>query len=408
VEVEAQAAATENLAMRTCVGTQVDCSTMPSDADWVFRTIAARGPRKRTKLIALVCLAAMAFGACSAGDVVRREQQRASQAPPWPTLRLLFPEKVRIGSAVRAETLAADVRYGRILAQEFNALTPEYSLKWANVEPVRGNYDWASNDRLMAFADSKNQAVYGHTLVWHTDVPAWVTEDLSSQEVRDLLRDHVTRVVSRYRGKVWAWDVVNEALAEDGSLRDTIWLRKLGPNYIADAFHWARAADPNAVLFINEYGAEWGNRKSDALLGLVEKLRSEGVPIQGVGFQAHLPYDRSAVGMAENLARFTRSGFAVAITELDVRIDLPTTPEKLQRQATLYLDVVNACLSVSGCASVTMWGFTDAKSWIPSYHKGFGAACLFDEAYEPKPAYRELMAALLSRLASRRSATPNP
>lgn len=359
-------------------------------------------------LTALVCFAAMAFWASSAGNAVRWERQRASQAPPQPSLRLLFPENVRIGSAVRAEALAADARYGRLLSREFNALTPEYSLKWANIEPVRGFYDWTSNDRLMAFAASKKQVVYGHTLVWHTDVPAWVTEDLSPQEVRDMLKDHVTRVVSRYRGKVWAWDVVNEALAEDGSLRDTIWLRKLGPNYIADAFYWARAADPNAMLFINEYGAEWENRKSAALLRLVKQLRSEGVPIQGVGFQSHLPYDRSATGMAGNLARFTGSGFTVAITELDVRIDLPATPEKLQRQATLYLDVVNACLSVSGCASLTMWGFTDAKSWIPSYHKGFGAACLFDEAYEPKPAYQELMAALLPRLAFRQSATPTP
>ncbi len=223
-----------------------------------------------------------------------------------------------------------------------------------------------------------------------------------------MLKDHVTRMVSRYRGKVWAWDVVNEALAEDGSLRDTIWLRKLGPNYIADAFHWARAADPEAMLFINEYGAEWDNRKSAALLGLVKKLREDGVPVQGVGFQAHLPYDRSAAGMAENLARFADSGFAVAVTELDVRVDLPATAEKLQQQARLYLDVVNACLSVSACVSVTVWGFTDAKSWIPSYHKGFGAACLFDEAYGPKPAYRELMAALLVRRASLPAATPSP
>ncbi|GIH02668.1 beta-xylanase [Rhizocola hellebori] len=387
---------------------------MPPDVEPISRTIA-RGPRKRTIFIiwaafvtALICLVVMAFRAGPANDAVRRKQQHASQGPPQPTLRSLFPKDVRIGSAVRAEALAADSRYGRLLSQEFSALTPENSLKWANIEPVRGFYDWASSDRLMAFAASRKQAVYGHTLVWHTEVPAWVTEDLSPQEVRDLLKDHVTKVVSRYRGKIWAWDVVNEALAEDGSLRDTIWLRKLGPNYIADAFSWVRAADPNAILFINEYGAEWGNRKSAALLELVRKLRSEGVPIQGVGFQSHLPYDRSAAGMAENLARFTSSGFAVAITELDVRIDLPATPEKLQRQAALYLDVVNACLSVSGCVSLTTWGFTDAKSWIPSYHKGFGAACLFDEAYQPKPAYQALMAALLSRAAARPSATPTP
>jgi endo-1,4-beta-xylanase len=372
--------------------------------------VIARGPRKQTKLItwaasitAVICLAAMVYWIGSTDGVVRRELPRATRAPVQPSLRLLFPHDVRIGSAVRAESLAADVRYGRVLAQEFNALTPEYSLKWANIEPVQGFYDWAINDRLMAFAASKNQAVYGHTLVWHTDVPTWVTEDLSPQQTRELLRDHVTRVVSRYRGKVWAWDVVNEALAEDGSMRDTIWLRKLGPSYIAEAFHWAHAADPDAVLFINEYGAEWENRKSTALLGLVNRLRSEGVPIEGVGFQAHLPYDRSAAGLAENLARFTGGGFKVAITELDVRIDLPATPDKLRRQAALYLDVVNACLSVSRCASLTVWGFTDAKSWIPSYHIGFGAACLFDDAYQPKLAYRELRAALLARLGLRPS-----
>ncbi|MFD1320936.1 endo-1,4-beta-xylanase [Micromonospora sonneratiae] len=314
--------------------------------------------------------------------------------PDWPALRSLMPSNVRIGTAVDGRVLATDARYRAVLGRDFNAATAENAMKWSQLQPTPGTYVWQVSDDLVAFAEENGLAMYGHTLVWHSSVPSWVSESWSAEELGELLRQHVTAVVSRYRGKIWAWDVVNEVLDEDGSLRDTIWLRKLGPDYIADAFRWAHAADPDARLFINDYGTEGRTRKADGLLRLVSKLRASGVPIHGVGFQSHLQWDKAPVEVAGNLRRFADRGLSVAITELDVRIQLPVTPERLARQAMLYEQMLAACLAVSTCESFTLWGFTDARSWIPYNYPGYGAACLFDSEMKPKLAHSALVDAL--------------
>jgi endo-1,4-beta-xylanase len=333
----------------------------------------------------------------------------ATPSPPAPTperdrLRDLMPPGVRIGTAIDGRALSLDSTYRDVLATEFDTVTAENAMKWRNLEPSEGVYAWVGADQLVAFAQRSRQSVYGHTLVWHNDVPQWVSPDWSPERLRAVLRAHVTAVVSHYRDRVWAWDVVNEALDEDGTLRDTLWLRKLGPGYIADAFRWAHAADPSARLFINDYGTEEPTRKSDALLRLVRDLRAQGVPVDGVGFQAHLESDRRPVGLAANLRRFAALGVSVAITELDVRVKLPASPEKLRQQAGVYRDVLAGCLSVPACVSLTVWGFTDARSWIPGYHRGYGAACLLDGQYRPKPAHT----AMIELLSTRRPRGPGP
>ncbi|MGC1211393.1 MAG: endo-1,4-beta-xylanase [Micromonospora sp.] len=327
---------------------------------------------------------------------------QAPPAPERPTLRGLAPPNVRIGTAVDGRLLAEDERYRATLASDFTSVTPENAMKWSVLEPAPGRYDWSGADRLVEFAQANGQVVYGHTLVWYGGVPSWVQESWSPSQVRAVLREHVTTVASRYRGRVWAWDVVNEALAEDGSLRDTIWLRKLGPGYIADAFRWAREADPDARLFINEYGAEGRSRKADALWRLVRNLRAQGVPIQGVGFQSHLRLDQAPADITGNLRRFAGLGVVLAVTELDVGLKLPVTPEKLASQALLYQRVLAACLAVPTCESFTVWGFTDAGSWIPQRYPGYGDACLFDEDMRPKQAH----GALVAELREHRSAPP--
>ncbi|MEV6372426.1 endo-1,4-beta-xylanase [Micromonospora musae] len=327
------------------------------------------------------------------------------QTPPtpgWPVLRGLMPANVRIGSAVDGKLLATDERYRSELAAQFNAVTAENAMKWVNLEPSPGVYDWSESDQVVKFAQANGQAVYGHTLLWHSSVPAWVSESWPRERIRELLRQHITTVVSRYRGKIWAWDVVNEVLAEDGSLRDSLWLRKLGPGYIADAFRWAHEADPDARLFINDYGTEGRGRKANGLLRLVRELRMAGVPVHGVGFQSHLRWDRAPEDATGNLRRFAALGVSVAITELDVRIQLPVDAEKLLDQALLYQHMLKACLAVSTCESVTLWGFTDTSSWISSHYPGFGAACVFDSDIRPKPAHE----ALVQELTSRRGTPP--
>ncbi|MFG3710308.1 endo-1,4-beta-xylanase [Micromonospora sp. NPDC049460] len=330
----------------------------------------------------------------------------ASATPGRETLRDLMPPGVRIGSAVDGRGLSLDPAYRALLGSEFNAMTAENAMKWRNLEPLPGVYAWTGADQIVDFAQQHGQEVYGHTLVWHSDVPKWVSPDWPAERVRAVLQEHVTTVVSRYRGRVWAWDVVNEVLDEDGTLRDTLWLRKLGPGYVADAFRWAHAADPGARLFINDYGVEGRTRKADALWRLVRDLRRAGVPVDGVGFQSHLRWDQPPRDLTGNLGRFAQLGVSVAITELDVRVPLPATPERLARQATLYRQVLQACLGLPACVSFTVWGFTDARSWIPGYHRGYGAACLFDSSLAPKPAH----AALLDELRRRptRGVTPSP
>ncbi|MBQ1052829.1 endo-1,4-beta-xylanase [Micromonospora sp. C51] len=328
-------------------------------------------------------------------------------APGRKTLRELTPPGMRIGSAVDGRGLSLDPAYSTLLGTEFNAVTTENAMKWRNLEPLPGVYAWPGADQLVEFAERHGQQVYGHTLVWHSDMPKWVSPEWPAERIRTELRDHVTEVVSRYRGRVWAWDVVNEVLDEDGSLRETLWLRKLGPGYIADAFRWAHAADPGARLFINDYGIERRTRKADALLTLVRDLRRDGVPVDGVGFQSHLAWDEPPRDLSRNLRRFAELGVAVAITELDVRVELPATPEKLKRQAAVYRQVLSSCLAVPACVSFTVWGFTDSRSWIPGYHRGYGAACLFDADLSPKPAYLALVDEL-SRHAGTTRAGPNP
>jgi endo-1,4-beta-xylanase len=297
---------------------------------------------------------------------------------------------LRIGTAVNTDELADNARYRQITANQFSTVTPENAMKWASVEPTRGHYDWSAADRLVRFADRHHQRVRGHTLVWHNQNPAWVSDGgATPAELRRLLKQHVTAEASHFRGRIWQWDVVNEAFNDDGTLRDTPWLRAFGgPRYIAQAFRWAHRADPHALLFYNDYNIEGMGPKSDAVLALVRRLVARGVPIDGVGVQTHLDtqYDFPD-RMRDNLHRFTRLGLDVALTEVDVRSPLPVDSTEQLAQNAGYAQSLQACLALRRCLSYTVWGFADAYSWVPGTFPGEGAADLYDAALRPKPSY---------------------
>jgi endo-1,4-beta-xylanase len=300
-----------------------------------------------------------------------------------------------VGSAVNANALQADQAYRDKLAAELTSVTAEDAMKWAVVEPTRGQLDWAQADAIVDFATEHGQRVRGHTLVWHQSLPAWLTSGtFTADELATLLQEHVTTEMGRYVGRVAVWDVVNEAIETDGSLRHGVWLDRLGAGYIADAFRWARAADPAAKLYINDYDVEWRSPKSDALYALVRDLRAQGVPIDGVGFQTHAMMSDQLSQLGRTLRRFSALGVDVAITELDVRVPLPADASKLASQAGVYQRAAAACLAASGCVGITFWGFTDKDSWIPNAFPGWGAADLFDAAFQPKPAYDSFRATL--------------
>ncbi|MFE6036557.1 endo-1,4-beta-xylanase [Streptomyces sp. NPDC056452] len=299
---------------------------------------------------------------------------------------------LRIGTAVNTDALAEDAPYRAKAASEFSTVTPENVMKWEAVEPRRGTYDWAAADELVDFARKNGQLVRGHTLVWHSQLPAWIDDgDFTAEELREILHRHITDQVTHFKGRIWQWDVVNEAFDEDGTLRDSIWLRKLGPGYIADAFRWAHEADPEARLFINDYNVEGVNAKSTALHGLVSELRKQRVPVHGVGIQGHLGVQYGAPhDIADNMLRFDRLGLETAITEADVRMPLPADSTKLDAQAEGYAVLLRGCLLTPRCNAFTVWGFSDKYSWVPNTFPGEGAANILDENNTAKPAYGTL------------------
>ncbi|KQW17654.1 endo-1,4-beta-xylanase [Streptomyces sp. Root369] len=314
----------------------------------------------------------------------------AADAP----LRALAAAKGKVmGTAVTGSKLTGT--YGDLAGAQFNSLTPGNAMKWGSVEPTRGSYNWAEADQIVNFAEAHDQQTRGHTLVWHSQNPSWLTNGTwTAAQLGQLMNDHIALEVGRYKGRLAAWDVVNEPFNEDGTYRQTLWYNGLGTGYIAQALTTARAADPAARLYINDYNVEGVNAKSTALYNLVKSLKEQGVPIDGVGLQAHLIVGQVPATLQQNIQRFADLGVDVAITELDIRMTLPSDSTKLAQQAADYKAVMNACVAVARCAGVTVWGFTDSDSWIPSTFPGQGAATPYDENYAPKPAYYAIAEAL--------------
>ena len=312
---------------------------------------------------------------------------------PGPPLRDVAKQRgIEIGTAVRGNVQDRNRAYRQVIARQFSTVTPENAMKWSAIEPERGEYDFGPADAIVERAREAGQKVRGHTLVWHFQLPDWVRK-LGRSELRQATREHIRRVMAHYEDDVGVWDVVNEPIADDGGLRRSVFLRRLGPGYIADAFRTARTADPDAKLYLNEIGAEGINAKSNRLYEVVRGLKQQGVPIDGVGFQAHANLDGLAADFVENMRRFRALGLDVAITEADVALPVPADAGELQAQARIYRQIVNSCLAVD-CRSLTFWGFTDGRSWISETQAGMGAATLLDEELRPKPAFRAVQDAL--------------
>jgi endo-1,4-beta-xylanase len=310
---------------------------------------------------------------------------------------------VLIGTAVRP-SLFSEAAYSETLSREFSLVEPEDVMKWWTLRQNPEGFDFRRGDEVVRFARAHSMKVRGHCLVWDHDNPAWLNQgQFTPQQLSKILQEHISTVMHHYAGEVFAWDVINEALDENGRPRDSIWYNSpgigfsgQGTAYIEQAFRWAREADPHALLFYNEAEGEGLNRKSDAIYEMVKDFKKRRVPIDGVGLQMHisrLDFDSQAV--AANIARLTGLGLQVHITELDVSLPVisgQTSSEDLQRQAEIYRNVAWACLQNRGCTAIQTWGFTDKYSWIGSHsHGSRGAALPFDKTYRTKPAYRAIL-----------------
>jgi endo-1,4-beta-xylanase len=320
-----------------------------------------------------------------------------SSIGPDPTLRQEATRlNIQVGSAVGYTALTTDTQYAQILGQQFSAITPENEMKWASIEAQRGVFTYGPAEAEVLFAEQHHQLVRGHNLVWHSQLPTWVTSGtFTNAQLADILKQHIFTEAEHFRGRIWQWDVVNEPFNDDGTLRSTIWEQALGPNYIADALRWTYEADPHAKLFLNDYNIEGIGPKSDAMYALVKSLKQQNVPIGGVGFETHLDLQYSLPPMIQaNFQRFADLGLDVDITEMDVRIPLPATPDKLAGQASVYSQLLQDCIAVRRCVDFTVWEYTDKYSWVPGFFTGEGSADIYDENLAPKPAYTALLNAL--------------
>jgi len=310
-----------------------------------------------------------------------------------PTLPQLAEAKGRYSGGEITANLLSNPTVANLAGTQFDMITPGNEMKWDTTEPSRGSFNFGPGDQIVAFAQSKSMRIRGHNLVWHSQLPSWVSS-LPLNQVQAAMENHITTEATHYKGKLYAWDVVNEPFEENGTLRNSVFFQAMGAGYIADALRTARAADPNAKLYLNDFNIEGSGPKADAMFNLVQSLIAQGVPINGVGFESHFILGQIPASLQANMQRFAALGIDVAITELDDRIQLPATATSLNQQATDFSNVEKACLAISRCVGVTQWAVGDPDSWIPGFFSGFGAATMFDNNYQPKPAFTALVTLL--------------
>lgn len=303
------------------------------------------------------------------------------------------------GVAIQAGDIL-DPEAKKFIAKNFNLIVPENTMKWANLRPTKKFWNWSDLDHMVEFAEENRIAMKGHTFVWHQQNPPYVSGLQTREEALPLLVEQITEVMTRYKGRIREYDVANEVLNDDGTMRKTVWMRSIGPDYIDIAFKTARAADPDAKLILNDYSNEYaGTAKGDAFYELAKSMVERGIPLDGVGLQLHMmaenPLDRSA--LERNIARFRELGLTVSFTEIDVRIALPVTPEKEAAQAEFYVGLMETAKRSEGAGSFILWGWRDSKSWIPGTFGGYGSAHPFDVKGVEKPFYKQMIKVMTER-----------
>lgn len=326
------------------------------------------------------------------------------------TLKSFLGRGQHLGTAVMPEPLIQDKSYGELICSEFDTVCVEHHLKW---QPLllqgRGEhvYDFTMADLVVDWAQSKGLQVKGHTLVWHVTSPDIILKDKSPQQLREAIRRHIFTTCGHFNGRVKSWDVVNEALAPDGSFAETLFTSRIpAMELIEDAFKWARAADPNAELIYNDNKVECVHaEKSMKMFSMLESLKRAHVPIDGVGLQAH--FDAAGTGLKrpatpgslrDQIRRLATLGLRVNVSEMDVRIaklDNLDEATRVQAQCDIYYKATAACYREPAFEGMTFWGFTDKHTWCDQFYWK-DTPLLFDRDYNKKPAYFAIQDALKS------------
>ena len=365
-------------------------------------------------LAASLCLAACSRATSPASS----SSTRAAQGQG---LKDTYRGAFLVGAAIAPKQFEElDVANAALVKREFNTISPENVLKWVIVHPQPNRYDFAPADKYVAFGERNGMFIIGHTLVWHSQVPGWVFQDAQGQPLtRDALlarmKDHIQMVVGRYKGRINGWDVVNEALNEDGTLRQTPWMKIIGPDYIAKAFEFAHEADPAAELYYNDYNLDYP-AKRDGAVRLIKSLLDRGIPVKAIGSQEHLKLTTPAAAQVDSSIRaFAALGVKVNMTELDIDL-LPTAtrntgadvsmragpapslnpyaaglPDSMQQKlARRYQDLFRVYMANRDAIDrITFWGVSDGDSWLNGWPVPGRTSypLLFDRQLGRKPAY---------------------
>ncbi|KAF2398285.1 glycoside hydrolase [Trichodelitschia bisporula] len=306
--------------------------------------------------------------------------------------------KLYFGTAFDDPELS-DLPFAALLnnTSDFGQITPGNAMKFDATHPTPTQYTLSRASSAVSLAAANGQLLRCHTLVWHSQLPGWITNPptpWTNDTLTPVLQEHIHTLASAFKGRCAAWDVVNEALNEDGTWRDTVWYRTIGEAYVPLAFEVAAKADPSVKLYYNDYNIESEGAKAEGVRRIVKLVKDRGIPIHGVGLQAHLVSGSapSTADLARVMVSYTALGVDAAITELDVRIkdaDAGATAET--RQATEYANVIKACKTVARCVGVTVWGISDRHSWVPGTFKGEGHALPWDKDLKKKPAYKAMI-----------------
>jgi endo-1,4-beta-xylanase len=349
-------------------------------------------------------LLVLSVAVLAGGFALRRSSCAAGPAPG--ALRAPSPGSLRdaasnagisLGASFNWHAVQTDAEYVPALLRDFDAVTLENATKWGTVEHSKGDYDWSRADQLVSLAQSHGLAVRGHPLVWDEHVPAWVPATVGAGQFSDLSDGYLEAAVSRYEGRITAWDVVNELIEDDGQPSTAPFFTLRGPDQAERAFQLARAQDTKARLFVNDFAIGWDNERSRGLETLVRRWKKAGVPVDGIGLQAHLKAGSapSQTILRQRIQAFAALGLAVELTELDVRVAHLDGADagRSFAQARAYYDAVAACVAEPACTRVTFWSVTDRHTSWPAQE----SAGLLDNDYAPKPAWRAVRAALQGR-----------
>lgn len=309
----------------------------------------------------------------------------------------------RIGVAVNDQELKFNTQFADIAQRQFNSITAENTFKANVLHPELNLYNWSEADKLADYCTQNNKRLHGHTLIWHQQLPEWITNFQGSKtDWENLFKQHIQTIVTHFKGKVESWDVVNEAFNEDGTLRNSIWKQKLGNDYIRRAFEYAHEADPEALLFYNDFNLESNPTKRNNVLAYLNNLKFDDVAVDGIGIQMHININSpEATEIAKTFEDFVKFGYLVHVSELDISVNpsgKDIEPDKLllNSQADKYAEIARLYKQIPEDLKhgITIWGLSDKDSWIPKQFNRKDFPLLYDTEYKPKPCYCQFLDAL--------------